>query len=88
MEPSESLIANIERFITLTDDEREYLTAILRVTAVRKKQYVCQPEFVCRYRSYVFSGSLRSYFVDANGQEHTISLVIEDWWVSDFYSYT
>ena len=87
MAPYEPLLTNIERFITLTDEERQHLISILRVTTVRKKQYICQPEFVCRYRSYVFSGSLRSYFVDADGQEHTIALVIEDWWVSDFYSY-
>jgi len=87
MDAYEALIANIQRFITLTDDERRYLSSILRTTTVRKKQYIVQPEFVCRYRSYVFSGSLRSYFVDHNGQEHTISLVIEDWWISDFYSY-
>jgi CRP-like cAMP-binding protein len=87
MDAYEALIANIQRFITLTDDERRYLSSILRTTTVRKKQYIVQPEFVCRYRSYVVSGSLRSYFVDHNGQEHTISLVIEDWWISDFYSY-
>jgi len=87
MEPYEALISNIERFITLTDEERQYFISLLRLTTVRKKQYIAQPEFVCRYRSYVFRGSLRSYFVDADGQEHTIALVIEDWWVSDFYSY-
>jgi len=65
MDPYGALITNIERFITLTEEERDYFISILRVTTVRKKQYICQPEFVCRYRSYVFGGSLRSYFVDA-----------------------
>lgn len=73
MDPYGALTSNIERFIALTEEEREYFVSILRLTTVRKKQYICQPEFVCRYRNYVFSGSLRSYFVDANGQEHTIS---------------
>jgi len=87
MDPFESILKNISRFITLTAEERQYFTSICRITNLRKKQNIVQPEFVCRYKSYVTKGALRSYFVDAGGQEHTIALVIEDWWISDFYSY-
>lgn len=87
MDAYEALVRNMERFIEPMQEEREYLQAIVRVTKVRKKQFICQPEFICRYKSYIFEGAMRSYFVDSNGQEHTIALAIEDWWISDFYSY-
>jgi len=87
MDAQEAIIANIERFVTLSAEERQYFLSILRPATVRKKQYIVQPEFVCRYKSYIAQGALRSYFVDTNGQEHTIALSIEDWWISDFYSY-
>ncbi|HEV2479466.1 MAG TPA: Crp/Fnr family transcriptional regulator [Puia sp.] len=87
MDAYEAIIKNIERFVELTEEERAYFISLLRVTKVRKKQYICQPEFVCRYKSYIFEGAMRSFFVDSNGQEHTIALAIEDWWISDFYSY-
>jgi CRP-like cAMP-binding protein len=87
MDAYEAIVRNMERFIGLTEEEQQYFVSILRVTNVRKRQFICQPEFVCRNKSYIFKGAMRSYFVDTNGQEHTIALVIEDWWISDFYSY-
>jgi CRP-like cAMP-binding protein len=87
MDEFEALLHNMARFIAPTEEERQYLISVLRVIHVRKKQYVVQPEFACRYRSYIFKGAMRSYSVDADGQEHTIALAIEDWWISDFYSY-
>lgn len=87
MDSQQAIIRNIERFVTLSAEEQHYFISILRPITVRKKQYIVQPEFVCRHKSYIVKGALRSYFVDANGQEHTIALCIEDWWISDFYSY-
>ncbi len=87
MEPIQAILKNISRFITLTSEEEEYLGSILRVIKVRKKQAVCQPGFICRHKSFVFQGAMRAYIVDGDGQEHTITLAIEDWWISDFSSY-
>ena len=87
MDSHQAIIRNIERFVRLTAEEQQYFMSIVRPVTVRKKQYIVQPEFVCRHKSYVVKGALRSYFVDANGQEHTIALSVEDWWISDFYSY-
>ncbi|MEM9679915.1 MAG: Crp/Fnr family transcriptional regulator, partial [Bacteroidota bacterium] len=33
------------------------------------------------------SGALRSYFVNYDGDEHTIQFAVEDWFISDFNSY-
>lgn len=87
MEPLQAILKNIDRFITLTPEEEEYFASILKITKVRKKQAVCQPGFVCRHKNYIFQGAMRSYILDGDGQEHTITLAIEDWWISDFSSY-
>ena len=39
------------------------------------------------YRNYVLKGAFRSFFVDAEGKEHTVQIAVEDWFISDFYSY-
>ena len=83
----EGILKNIGRFIDLTEEERQYFTSILKTTKIRKKQYVAQPEFVCRYKNYIINGAMRSYLVDNDGQEHTIQFAIDDWWISDFNSY-
>ena len=81
------LIKNVTRFITLTAEEERLFTSWLRSQKVRKKQFIVQPEYVCQYRTYVTTGALRSYFIGNDGQEYTIALAIDDWWISDFTSY-
>jgi CRP-like cAMP-binding protein len=87
MDAYEAIVANVERFIQLTEEERQYFISLLQVTNVRKKQYIVQPEFVCRHQFYIFKGAMRSYAVDPEGQEHTIVLGIDDWWITDVYSF-
>ncbi len=77
----------IARHIQLTEEEERYFVSLLRITMVKKKQCIVQPDFICRYRSYVFSGSMRAYLIDSNAQEHTIAFAIDDWWITDYTSY-
>ncbi|GLU55209.1 hypothetical protein Dfri01_46700 [Dyadobacter frigoris] len=78
---------NIARFVTLTPVEEEYLISKVKVTHIRRRQFIVQPEFVCKYKSYIVTGCFRAYLVDSAGHEHTITLSVEDWWISDFNSY-
>ena len=63
------------------------LREIVQVVPIRKRQFVDQPGYVCDYRNYVVQGAFRSYFVDQDGKEHTVQIAVEDWFISDFYSY-
>lgn len=81
------VINYVSRFITLTEEEEKFFVSLLRVVKVKKKQCIVQPEFVCKYRSYVVKGAMRAYLTGEKGQEHTVALAIEDWWISDYYSY-
>jgi CRP-like cAMP-binding protein len=56
---------------------------VLRVKKVRRKQFIEQPGYVSKYRTYVIQGALRAFFVGADGQEHTISLAVDDWMIGD-----
>jgi CRP-like cAMP-binding protein len=85
--PLSNLINYIKKHINLTMDDEAFIEKIIRITHVKKRQYIVQPDFVCKYRSYVFSGAMRAYLIDNNGQDHTIAFAIEDWWISDYSSY-
>ena len=87
MDQYKSLLNNIARYVQLTEDEQQQLTSIIRTTRVKKRQFVIQPGYVCQYRSYIFKGAFRVFHLDDNGKEHTVSIGIEDWFFTDFYSY-
>ena len=78
---------HVARDIDLNEEEQAYFISLLRINKVRKKQLIVQPEFICRYRSYVFTGAMRAYLIDKNANEHTITFAIDDWWIADFNSY-
>lgn len=82
-----SILTNIRRYVELSEKEAEKLIAIIRTTRVKKRQFIIQPGFVCQYRSYIVKGAFRVFHLDEEGKEHTVSIGIEDWFVTDFYSY-
>ena len=87
MEKYNNIFQNIARYVSLSDFETERLTSIIRTTKIKRRQFIGQPGYVCNYRNYVVEGAFRSYFIDSDGKEHTVQIAIEDWFVSDFYSY-
>ncbi len=87
MDQYDGILNNIKRVTSLTrKDEKEFIS-ILRASFVRKRQFLVQPGFVCAYQTYVVKGALRAYFVDDQGEEHTLQFAVEDWFISDFNSY-
>ena len=77
----------VARHIQLTEEEQEYFLSLLKIRKVKKKQFIVQPDFICKHRSYVYSGAMRAYLLDNKIQEHTIAFAIDDWWISDYNSY-
>ena len=56
---------------------------MLRMQKVKRKQLIEQPGYVSKYRTYVVKGALRAFFIGLDGQEHTISLAVDDGWIGD-----
>lgn len=87
MNPLNPFIAHVQNKIALSDEELTELIAAFKLKKVKRKQFIIQPEFTPKYRSYVLEGSFRAYVIDEKGDEHTIQFAIEDWWISDYNSY-
>lgn len=86
MKEFSAVIAYISKYVELSDDEIHQLMGFLKLTKVKKRQFIVQPGFVCRYKSYVVKGAFRTYLVDDKGRDHTLAFAVEDWWVSDYSS--
>ncbi|MEO1050386.1 MAG: Crp/Fnr family transcriptional regulator [Bacteroidota bacterium] len=87
MEKYASILSNIARYVELTEDEIQKFTSIIKITRIRKRQFVIQPGYVCEYRNYIVKGAVRVFYSDDQAKEHTVSIGIEDWFFTDFYSY-
>ncbi len=81
------LLDYVQKFVSLDDDEAEQFLSAFKEVKVKKKQFIVQPDFINRHRSFVVKGAFRTYAVTEDGQEHTFQFAIENWWVSDFNSY-
>jgi CRP-like cAMP-binding protein len=87
MEDLTQFIENINKKVVLSPDELQVLLSEFKIRKVKKRQFIVQPEFVNKQRTYVLQGAFRSYVVDEKGSEHTIQFAIEDWWIADYNSY-
>ncbi|MEO7048665.1 MAG: cyclic nucleotide-binding domain-containing protein, partial [Ferruginibacter sp.] len=86
MDTGNPIIEYISRYVELTDDEINRLIPFFKMKKVKKRQFIVQPGFVCRHKSYVVKGAFRAYLVDNEGKERTMAFAIEDWWISDYSS--
>lgn len=87
MVETDLLKAHIQKRLSLSNDDLEEFCQSFKVSKVKKRQFIVQPEFVAKNRYYVVQGSFRAYVIGDEGQEHTIQFAIDDWWISDYNSY-
>jgi len=83
----ELLLRNIKQKIGLSSQEEEKLKTFFIPKKLRKKQYLLQEGEVCQYSAFVEKGMLRSYSIDKKGNEHILQFAMENWWISDLYSF-
>lgn len=81
------LINHITKKVSLTEDEANEFISYFKVTKIKKRQFIVQPDFVPKYRNYVVTGAFRAYVIADEGEEHTIQFAVEDWWISDYNAY-
>jgi CRP-like cAMP-binding protein len=81
------ILSNIARHIQLTDADKKIIASLLKHRKIRKKQYLLQAGEVSHYENFVTKGLLRAYTVDDKGQEHIAMFAMEEWWISDLYSF-
>ena len=81
------LLTNINKKVSLTEEEKKLLPTFYTQKKLRKKQYLLQEGDVSRYTAFVNKGLLRSYHTCNDGSENIIQFAPEEWWISDMYSF-
>src|SRR4051812_28609716 len=82
-----ALDTHINRFIDLSNDEKEILASLLKSFSFKKKAFLLEQGEICRANYFVVKGCLRLYFIDIKGVEQTTQFAIENWWITDLTSF-
>lgn len=81
------LYKHITNKVPLKPEEWEFITTQCIPKKVRKKQYVLQAGDKAEFSIFVSKGCLRSYNVDASGEEHIMQFALEGWWIGDLNAF-
>jgi CRP-like cAMP-binding protein len=83
----ESFKEHLLKRVSFNQEELDEILSAFTLKKIKKKQFIIQPEFIAKYQVYVLEGVFRAYIIDEKGEDHTVQLAIEDWWISDYNSY-
>lgn len=81
------MFESFEKHVSLSDADKQLIASALRLRKVKKGQFIVHEGAVSRCTNFVTQGSVRTYFIDTNGQEHIVQFAIEGWWISDLQSF-
>jgi CRP-like cAMP-binding protein len=84
----ENLIAHIKRYVPLDQREEAALPGYVNLFDLKKKEYLLKEGQVCKSLYFVEKGCLRLFYINDKGVEQIIQFAIENWWMSDYMSFT
>ena len=83
-----NLIKHISKYIELDDTSIQVLNTYFKPITCKKKEFLLKEGQVCRSLHFVEKGCLRMYFVNDKTTEQITQFAMENWWISDFFSFT
>lgn len=81
-------LSHINQKVKLTKEEEAILVKKLKLKTYLKNQYIIQEGDIYKYQSFVQQGTVRTFYLDQNGNENVVAFGIENWWVGDICSFT
>ncbi|TDX82954.1 Crp/Fnr family transcriptional regulator [Epilithonimonas xixisoli] len=84
---SELFKANLQKFITMTDEEFALIMGYFEVKTFDKKQNLLEEGQVCHQNYFVLKGLLRKFYINEKGIEQTTDFALESWWMTDNFSF-
>lgn len=87
MEGIDQLIKQVTKYVELSKEDKEKLEACFKFRNLRKRELLIQQGVTCIHENYIIQGTLRAFYVDGKGEEHTLQFAVDDWWMSDLESF-
>ena len=71
----------------LTDEELEFVKSNISILKLKKKQILIYENEIQKSIAFIYSGLIRSYFIDENGKEINNAFFSENEFVTDYLSF-
>lgn len=81
------ILQNIAKHITFDEHEVKHFTSMLIKKEYRRKETILKAGSSCNIINYVQGGVLRAYHSGADDDENIVMFAINDWWITDMYSF-
>lgn len=83
-----SILLKVFKENTFSQEELRTIGPLLKKFDLKKGDVLLNKGETVLYTHYVYSGCLRTYFIDDDsGKEHTLQFAIQDWWISDYTAF-
>jgi|TARA_B110000908_G_scaffold122413_1_gene143571 CRP-like cAMP-binding protein len=82
-----SIISEIFKGFFFSEKEGNSIEGKLKKLNLKKGITLLKVDETVINQYYVYSGCLRTYFIDKSGKEHTLQFAINDWWISDYTAF-
>lgn len=83
----DEILKEVFKEADFTSEELRSIGALLRKVSLKKGDILLSEGDTVLYTHFVYSGCLRTYFLDDAGKEHTLQFAIKDWWISDYTAF-
>lgn len=78
---------HLEKFISLSNEEWVQINAYFSRVSYSKKENLMREGQICKSNFFVIKGILRKFFINEKGVEQTTEFAIENWWLTDTFSF-
>lgn len=87
MNTDKSIIPEIFKDISFSQEEVNSIEDKFEKLNLKKGTALLNAGELVSNQYFVYSGCLRTYFIDNFGKEHTLQFAINDWWISDYTAF-
>ena len=78
---------HIQIFTSISEEEFHDSVQYFEKFSVKKKEMIHEAGTISTYNYFIVSGCIRLFFINQKGVEQTIDFAIENWWLTDLFSY-
>ncbi|WP_177764914.1 Crp/Fnr family transcriptional regulator [Flavobacterium sp. I3-2] len=84
---NKELRQHIEKIVSLTDSEFDFVLSHFTTKQFKKHQFLVQESNYVTNDFWVVKGLVKAYHSDIDGKEHIMQFAMEDWWITDYQAY-